>query len=105
MAYSMVSNEAKQHLEQERSPLMNDRPAIGAEIESLVRAEVDRAIQILDALLEGTPEVEVAPADDSVESVTDLLEDATPEPPTKAAPRSRKTGTKKTRSEANGKSS
>ncbi len=84
---------------------MNDRQAIVAEIESSVSAEVDRAIQILNALLEGTPEVEVVPADDSVESVTELLENATPEPPPKAAPRSRKTGTKKTSPEATGKSS
>ncbi|MEP0920059.1 hypothetical protein NC981_24985 [Leptolyngbya sp. DQ-M1] len=105
MSYLMLSDQTRQHLEQERSRLMSDRSKIVSDIESSVKAEVDRAIQTLNALLNEAP-VEVVPADGIVEAVTELLE----HPPTETATKSlrarsrepkatRKTGTKKVKPE------
>ncbi len=102
MSYAVLSDETKKHLEQERVRLMNDRETIVSGIESSVGAEVDQAIQTLNALLKEAPKVEVAPVKDSVESVTELLDQAATETPTQP---SRKTGTKKAKTEAKEKSS
>ncbi|GAP99701.1 hypothetical protein [Leptolyngbya sp. NIES-2104] len=95
MSYLVLSDETRKHLEQERSRLTSDREEIVSEIESSVSAEVDRTLQTLNALLDESPEVEVVPADDIVEAVTERLDDTKPE-----LSRSRKTGTKKAKPEA-----
>jgi hypothetical protein len=94
MSYAMLSDETKQQLEQERSRLVNDRSKIVSEIESSVSAQVDRTLQTLNALLDVPVKVEVPAVDDIVESVSEILEQATDEVPTHSAPRFRKTGTK-----------
>jgi hypothetical protein len=101
----MLSEATKKSLEQERSRLMSDRSKIVSDIESSVRAEVDQAIQTLNALLNEAP-VEVIPADEIVEAVTELLDHTATETATKS-PRTRsrepkvtrKTGTKKVKPE------
>jgi hypothetical protein len=94
MSYAMLSDETKQQLEQERSRLVNDRSKIVSEIESSVSAQVDRTLQTLNALLDAPAKVEVPTVDDIVESVSEILEQATAEVLTHSASRSRKTGTK-----------
>jgi hypothetical protein len=97
MSYLVLSDQARQNLEQERSRLMGDREKIVAEIESSVTAEVDQTIQALNALLNEVP-IEVAPTDEIVEAVTEILDHSPTETETKM-PRSRKTGTKRVKLE------
>ncbi|MBD1843517.1 hypothetical protein H6F89_08930 [Cyanobacteria bacterium FACHB-63] len=105
MSYLVLSEATKKSLEQERSRLMNDRAKIVSDIESSVSAEVNQAIQTLNALLKEAP-VEVIPADEIVEAVTELLDHAATKTATKSLQtRSRelkathKTGTKKAKTE------
>ncbi|BAU15702.1 hypothetical protein LEP3755_62670 (plasmid) [Leptolyngbya sp. NIES-3755] len=99
MSYLVLSDATRQNLEQERSRLINDRQKIVTEIEASARAELDRTLQTLNALLTESPEVETVPADEIVEAVTELLEHAE-DSSAQPAFQSRKTGTKKAKSEA-----
>jgi len=99
MPYLVLKDETRQQLEQERSRLMNDRQKIVTEIEASARAEIDRTLQTLNALLSEPPEVETVPADEIVDAVTELLEHAEA-PSAQPASRTRKTGTKQAKPEA-----
>ncbi len=94
MSSTMLSDETKQQLEQERLRLVNDRSKIVSEIESSISAQVDLTLQALNALLNAPARVEVPAVDDIVESVSEILEHTTAEVPTYSTSRSRKTGTK-----------
>lgn len=99
MSYLVLNDATRQKLEQERLRLVNNRQTIVTEIEAAISKELDRTLQTLNALLNETPEVETVPADEIVESVTDLLEQET-EVPLRSASHSRKTGTRKATSKA-----
>ncbi|MCU0549559.1 MAG: exportin family protein [Leptolyngbya sp. Prado105] len=97
MSYLVLKDETRQQLEQERARLINDHAKIVSDIEASVSAKLDQTLKTLNALLNEAP-VEVVPADEIVEAVSELLEQA--EPPVKSPqirePKAtRKTGTKK----------
>ena len=92
MSHVILSQETKQHLEQERSRLLNDLQTITA----LVTAEVDQAISYLDALLSNKPIANTtanaaaskphsAPSPPAVQVKAELTPKRRPE--TKAAPK------------------
>lgn len=101
MPYLVLKDETRQQLEQERSRLMNDRDKIVSDIKASVSAELDQTLQTLNALLSEAP-VEVVPADEIVEAVSELLEQAEPStksPRTREPKATRKTGTEKAKPE------
>jgi hypothetical protein len=93
MAYSILSEAARQHLEQERVRLLRDRDAIIASI----TADLDRLIQQLDGLLgeatlassPSTPVAIQSEVPETVEEVTPLPEVASPRSQRQAKPKAK----------------
>ncbi|MGG6267094.1 hypothetical protein ACQ4M3_13085 [Leptolyngbya sp. AN03gr2] len=92
MPYAVLSEETRKQLEQERDRLMSDRDRIMSEMMSLISAEVDQTIQTLNALLNGSSEVNVAvlePSESAIAQLDDVASSTQQKTP-------RRTGTKKT---------